>query len=176
MHKRIGFVALALVVLSVPGTGLAYNNNTLMLGGSRLFNGHNGIQIYYSSYSQCFSKKIPHLFDVYYEIGTSTWFLSDKNLYSIEISPVVRYEFQSEGLEKFFLEAGIGGAYISNRELASQYIGSHFQFRDMIGFGRFLDKKRNTFMRVRYVHYSNADLADKNDGIDSLVLLFGFSL
>jgi lipid A 3-O-deacylase len=110
------------------------------------------------------------------EAGGGLWFSSDKTAVHADISPMLRYVFhQTVGKVTPFIEGGIGAAYSSYEHFAGRKLGSHFQFRDVLGLGITFGQSEQYSLHARYIHYSNADLADENDGIDFFVLGCGVS-
>lgn len=63
-----------------------------------------------------------------------------------------------------YLVGSISGAYMSTTQFASQNLGSHLLFQDRIGLRAHLGEHMVT--ALEYVHYSNANLARPNQGID----------
>ncbi len=86
-----------------------------------------------------------------------------RNLWDVGIGPVFRL---SPNLSRFFLEAGIGAHYLSEKKINDKReFGSHFSFGDHIGFGWLLGEKDHYELGYRFQHLSNAGLGDPNDGI-----------
>ncbi|WP_164970057.1 acyloxyacyl hydrolase [Arcobacter sp. CECT 8983] len=66
--------------------------------------------------------------------------------------------------EKIYFELGLGVAYFSQKHLDNEEYGTHFQFKESAGFGY---KFTDTFdITLKYTHYSNANINNKNAGID----------
>lgn len=65
-----------------------------------------------------------------------------------------------------YIEAGISPSYMTDDHLAGNDLGSKFTFRDTIGGGFMLGKNQHFLVSYHYYHYSNAGLANPNDGID----------
>ncbi|MFO7800733.1 MAG: acyloxyacyl hydrolase [Desulfovermiculus sp.] len=107
------------------------------------------------------------------EGGGGLWFSSDKTGIHADITPMLRYTVHGDWGITPFLEGGLGVTYISYEEFADQELGSHFQFRDVFGLGMEFGSARQYSLHARYVHYSNADLADENDGMDFWLLSVG---
>lgn len=100
--------------------------------------------------------------------GTVGYWRGDDNsdLYSVSVVPVFQKKF-----EKFYLEAGVGGAYISKREIQDQELGINFQFVSLAGIGFEHD---NYSFSYRIMHYSNL-YHKKNDGVDYHVFSIGYN-
>jgi opacity protein-like surface antigen len=109
------------------------------------------------------------------ETGGGLWLTSDDTNFHADITPMLVYVFHTDWESVPFVEGGVGGAYIAHENFAGERLGSHFQFRDVLGMGLKFGATKRYSMRLRYVHYSNADLADENDGMDVFVLCCGFS-
>jgi len=77
---------------------------------------------------------------------------------------VFEYVF-GNGFYKPFIEVGIGASFFSGTSAGDQKLGSSFNFEDRLGAGvKIGDTQR---VGVRVIHYSNAGLAQPNDGIES---------
>jgi hypothetical protein len=84
------------------------------------------------------------------------------------------WEFQFEN--GFFFNIGTGLA-VHNGQLESndankKQLGSRVLFREPIEFGFAIDQHHR--ISIMFDHISNADLADPNEGLDTLGLRYGF--
>lgn len=115
--------------------------------------------------------------DVYWELSVNFWEFGDNNQhetnYALALSPVFSAQFATIA-NKYPLkwEFGIGVSLVEDTRFAGKDIGSHYQFEDRLGlimqFGQSLGKS----IAVRYMHYSNGGLNDKNPGMDFLNLSY----
>ncbi len=90
------------------------------------------------------------------------------------IAPLLTYQFNTDAPVIPFVEAGVGGAYISETRIGDQNLGIHFQFEDIIGIGLRLGERKKHGFRVRALHYSNADLDDNNSGLTFFTLSYHY--
>ena len=115
--------------------------------------------------------------DLYWELSVNFWEFGADNQhdtnYALALSPVISSQFATIA-NKYPLkwEFGIGVSLINDTVFAGKDIGSHYQFEDRLGlvlqFGDNLDQS----FAVRYMHYSNGGLNDKNPGMDFLNLSY----
>ncbi len=70
--------------------------------------------------------------------------------------------------KNYFFEIGLGVAHFTKTELDKKQFGSNAQFKESIGFGYKFNEQFET--TLKYTHYSNADLAEKNSGLDFIGL------
>lgn len=75
----------------------------------------------------------------------------------------------------WFVEAGTGAVYLSERVIGQLNLGSRFQFRSHIGAGLFLGQRARWWLAWRYSHTSNAGLGSPNPGINFHMLQLGHS-
>jgi len=80
------------------------------------------------------------------------------------ITPVFRFDHpNSPG----YVEAGVGITYFSEKKIHnSKYVGTHFEFGDIFGFGLRFGQVKQHEIGYRVVHYSNAGISKNNPGID----------
>lgn len=111
----------------------------------------------------------------YRDLGYTYWKGGNQasGRHSISAAPVFEYVF-GNGLYKPFLEAGIGASFFYSTSDGDQRLGSSFNFEDRLG----ADVKIGETQRVgiRVIHYSNAGLAQPNDGIESYSLFYAHQL
>ncbi|KAF0814550.1 Lipid A deacylase PagL [Andreprevotia sp. IGB-42] len=95
-------------------------------------------------------------------------------VWSGTIAPVARYQWKSGSLCAPFVEASIGVAWFSNQHWRDGYgydMGSRALFADRLGAGCKMGKQE---IGIHVMHYSNAELADKNPGADLVYLRYGY--
>ena len=104
----------------------------------------------------------------YYEWSANYWKARNgEHNAGISFSPVFVYEINSPYEYRPYLEAGIGISLFSKTVIENRDLSSSFLFEDRIGIGI----KREPFdIVIRYMHYSNANIAEPNDGIDIFLL------
>lgn len=108
----------------------------------------------------------------YYEVSLNYWDHPENNVTALAVSPVFAYYFgQPESILLPYLEAGIGGALLSDTRIGNRDMSTTFQFEDRIGMGIKYDRFDVNF---RYMHYSNASIKKPNDGIDILIFTASF--
>jgi len=90
---------------------------------------------------------------------------------AIAISPVFIYHFKTKSEYKPFIEFGTGFSYFSKKNVGLRRSGTNFQFEDRVGAGFRKGKHDWTF---RYIHYSNANIDKPNDGLDMVMLNYGY--
>ena len=117
-----------------------------------------------------FSSDVGHLTG-YWDAGY-TWWESGPQAsarHSLSFAPVFVYEFNGQRFQPF-VELGIGVSVFSGTRVGDRALGSAFNFEDRIGFGvRF---NRDHVVGIRAIHYSNADIASPNDGIESYSIYY----
>ena len=103
----------------------------------------------------------------YWEAAANYWDADDGELYAVSFSPVLAFYFGARGNRwQPYIEGGIGAAFLSDTSLAGREFSTSFQFENRLGIG--LRGERIDF-HVRYLHYSNADIEEPNNGMDSFV-------
>ena len=110
-----------------------------------------------------------------YWSGAYTYWEGDKSASnnSLSFSPVFVYEFAGQSV-KPYVELGVGVAFFANTQVEDNHLGSVFQFEDRFGFGlRFAGGHE---VGVRATHYSNAGMANPNDGTESYALHYTMPL
>lgn len=150
--------------------------NTLLFSGGGSWDTDGKIRVGYAREIdwEFWSTGVGH-FQPAVEAGGGLWFSSDKTDVNFDVTPMLTYVLHTDGEVTPFLEVGVGGAYIEHEEFDDRELGSHFQFRDVVGLGMAFGPQERYSLRARLVHYSNADLADENDGINFFVLSCGVS-
>ncbi|MBI5781295.1 MAG: acyloxyacyl hydrolase [Rhodocyclales bacterium] len=82
-----------------------------------------------------------------------------------ELGALVRFRLErGMGAVRPYLDLGLGGAGFTDTHLGDKDLGSAFQFTEHVGFGLSIDQTWS--IGYRYTHYSNAGIADENDGLD----------
>jgi hypothetical protein len=137
--------------------------------------GVNGLRIVYHPHlnkiSETKTVKISSVdIDLNYEFSLNMWQFyknshSDNN-WAVAFSPVFSKQFSEVYGKPLKWEAGIGISLVKDTKFAGKDIGSHYQFEDRIGLKVLLDKLAKKSISVRYIHYSNGGLNDKNPGLD----------
>ena len=78
-----------------------------------------------------------------------------------------------EWADPYFFVRALGPSYISASQLGEREQANHFAFQAQVGIGLRLDfgQHRKGVMSLSWKHFSNADLFDKNDGLDFPIVL-----
>jgi hypothetical protein len=98
---------------------------------------------------------------------------SENNIWDVGFTPVFRLR---PGVSRFFLEGGIGARYLTHDQLnATRQLGSKLLFSDILGFGWNFGEKDRYELGYRFQHYSNAYLAEPNDGANLHMIRLGFN-
>lgn len=58
----------------------------------------------------------------------------------------------------------MGGAYLSNSYFGGRNLGSTLEFQDMGGVGLAFGAKKQFYLTVQSLHYSNANISSHNSG------------
>ena len=99
--------------------------------------------------------------------------VGEHNIWDVGFTPVFRLR---PGISRFYLEGGIGARYLSDNCLTNcRQLGSKLLFSDILGFGWNLGEKDRYELGYRFQHYSNAYLADPNDGVNLHMIRLGFN-
>lgn len=115
--------------------------------------------------------------DLYWELSVNFWEFGADNQhdtnYALALSPVISKQFATIA-DKYPLkwEFGIGVSLINDTIFAGKDIGSHYQFEDRLGLVLEFDDNLKQSVAIRYMHYSNGGLNDKNPGMDFLNLSY----
>lgn len=115
--------------------------------------------------------------DIYWELSVNFWEFGADNQhdtnYALALSPVISKQFATIA-DKYPLkwEFGIGVSLINDTTFAGKDIGSHYQFEDRLGLVLEFGEKLKQSFAIRYMHYSNGGLNDKNPGMDFLNLSY----
>ncbi|WP_332675116.1 acyloxyacyl hydrolase [Aromatoleum sp.] len=76
-----------------------------------------------------------------------------------------------------YLEAGLGANVFSRGNIGSKDFGTRFQFGELIGigiaWGGNTGGANETWIGVRFTHYSNAGIKKPNPGLEALQLVIG---
>lgn len=106
----------------------------------------------------------------FWEGSINHWDADDGDLQAFAIAPVFALYFGSPSNKwQPYIEGAVGAAYISETELAGRGFSTHFQFENRLGIGV---RGPRTDFHVRLLHYSNADIDEPNNGMDSFVAGF----
>lgn len=117
--------------------------------------------------------------DIYWELSANLWEYGPDNTrdanYAVAISPVFTWHIkQLAGKYPLQVEFGIGFSLINDTLIAGKDIGSHYQFEDRLGLIVDFGDEFQYSASVRYMHYSNGGLDDKNPGVDFFATSFAY--
>lgn len=182
-------VLLCLVLLGVTRPAVAQNVTAqsstqrvqsvavdMLIGESDL----SGIRLAYRPVHQSFDQ----LFmlgkvDIYWEVSMNIWEYGQSNRhetnFAIALSPVFSWHLKDlQGKYPLSFEFGIGLSLVEDTRFAGKDIGSHYQFEDRLGLTLQFGEDLAQSAAIRYMHYSNGGLNDKNPGMDFLNLSYSY--
>jgi lipid A 3-O-deacylase len=110
----------------------------------------------------------------YTDVSSNDTFDEPSNGHAVIISasPVLRIPFKL--IVPVYIDAGIGIAHLSNRLIANRDLGSVWVFEDRLGAGALLGARQSLEIGYRFLHYSNAYLAQKNQGLNLHLMIVGY--
>jgi len=174
MKVRSFFVFLLILFASIE----SYASDGFSLGMGRA---RGSIDIYHVGVrkefeSQWLESRVGYL-SGFHEISLNYWQHGNESIGQAAYSPVFNYVFA--GLTNFmslYTEAGIGVSCISDKIISGRDLSTYFQFEDRIGVGLRIGRRHTHDLNIKYVHYSNLDIKQPNDGIDSFIVSYSYSL
>lgn len=104
----------------------------------------------------------------FHALSINRWRKGAESITALAYSPVFTWR---RGASPWYLQGGIGVAYLDRTRIAGRILSSHWQFEDQLGVGR---QQRRHDLALVYRHYSNAGFSKPNHGID--LVLFSYSL
>ena len=100
-----------------------------------------------------------------------------KDILTIGVSPIARLQLTNDNwpVQPYF-EIGVGVAYLSHKsirtgERRSLELGSNFQFEDRLSVGTQFGAKKDWEVALHAIHYSNANLASVNKGVNAYLVM-----
>ncbi|MDP4534760.1 acyloxyacyl hydrolase [Alkalimonas collagenimarina] len=116
--------------------------------------------------------------NLYWEASTNFWQYGQPSKYQsnvvLALSPVLKKQFANWSGKPVFWELGVGVSVLTKREFAGKDLGSYFQFEDRLGLLIGLDQQSSKMLAIRYMHYSNAGLSNRNPGMDFLNIAYSW--
>lgn len=112
------------------------------------------------------------VFAFYFDLSLAHWWVdypTNKNITIMALAPVFRLYLARKYVSPYF-EGSVGPAYMTKTTLGTRDLGSHWTFQDLVGFGASFGYRQQFDASIRLLHYSNANLAPKNSGIDVWLL------
>jgi lipid A 3-O-deacylase len=97
---------------------------------------------------------------------------SNSHVQVVSAAAVLRIPFKMYA--HWYVDIGIGAAQFSQQEIATRELGSKLLFEDRAGIGILLGRQQQIEVGYRFLHYSNAYLAQKNQSINLHLVLLGF--
>lgn len=97
---------------------------------------------------------------------------SNDHMVIISASPVLRIPFKL--FVPVYFDAGIGIAHLSNELIANRNLGSIWVFEDRLGVGVLLGARQSLEVGYRFLHFSNAYLAQTNQGLNLHLIIIGY--
>lgn len=99
-------------------------------------------------------------------------FPTNNNLEATSLSLVLRVPFHI--VMNWYIDIGIGLAYLTNEEISTRDLGTKWLFEDRLGFGALLGRRQQVEVGYRLLHFSNGYLAQTNQGINLHLLILGY--
>ncbi len=99
-------------------------------------------------------------------------FPTNDNLEASSFSAVLRVPVRL--FLTWYFDIGIGIAYVTNKEISTRDLGSKWLFEDRLGAGFAFGPRMQYDIGYRFIHYSNAYLAQVNQGINLHLVMFGY--
>ncbi len=131
--------------------------------------------IWYQPESLLFTPNL-HL---YFDASFGHWWVTkhssryNQSLSIYAVAPILRYYFLQQPTFAPFINLSIGLSYLTRTHLDGQNLGMHFAFQDQLGVGASFGSKRQFSLSLSALHYSNASLCSKNNGITVPLMLNG---
>jgi lipid A 3-O-deacylase len=162
----------SLLVMMMPGASHAafFDSVTISTGGSADFGTPVRIGLRGDGHQRWFESERGYL-STYYELSLNHFTDPVRPATAISFSPILIYHFKRSGKIKPFVEIGSGFSYFSRKNVGIRKSATNFQFEDRIGVG-FRNGKHD--WTLRYMHYSNANIKKPNDGIDMVMISYGY--
>lgn len=177
MILRIIYYIACLILFSF--TGMVNARDCLSIGAG---DGTRGVRGYRASWEHAwptFSNSKKQRFTGYWDLAytdvtSNETFDEPSNDHAviISVSPVLRFPFKL--FVPVYIDAGIGVAHLSNKLIANRDLGSIWVFEDRLGFGALLGSRQGLEVGYRFLHYSNAYLAQKNQGLNLHLMIVGY--
>ena len=158
-------------LLLLTSVGIVNARDCLSIG---VGNGTRGVNGYRASWEHSWptltnnkNQKFTGYWDLAYtDVTSNDNFEEPSNSHAVIISasPVLRIPFKL--FVPIYVDFGIGIAHLSNKLIANRDLGSIWVFEDRLGIGALLGSKQSLEIGYRFLHYSNAYLAQKNQGLN----------
>lgn len=168
--KPLATILASLLMLPAVSSAGWFDAVTVSVGGSSDFGTPARIGLRGDTDFRWFESNTGYL-SSYYELAINHFSDSVRPATAISFSPVLIYHFNTAGKYKPFIEFGTGVSYFSRRNVGLRKSATHFQFEDRVGAGVRFGKHDLT---LRYMHYSNANIEKPNDGIDMVMVSYGY--
>jgi len=176
--KRFGAAVVAFFCLMLASKGVCWAwSNTLLLEAGVAPKASEGVKLTYTRDFgwRWFESDVGYISP---NLEAGAGFFREEgssDVYGFEALPLLIYVFKTDFALQPYLEGGAGGVYLTEETIEGNNLGGHLQFADILGLGCRFGRQRQHSLGARYVHYSNADLHSVNDGIDYVLLRYGFS-
>ena len=96
----------------------------------------------------------------------------NNNTQAVSAAAVLRVPYKI--LLQWYIDLGLGGAYFTNSVIANRNLGSNWVFEDRAGIGILCGAKKSFEIGYRFLHFSNAYLAQKNQSLNLHLLILGY--
>ncbi len=152
--------------------GLADDSSGLFLGGGSAYHKINVARLGYElPFSRPLSEDAIGYLSGNWEFSLGYWDWKLDQNYTLGISPVFYYAFGPDFYgTTFYIELGVGTAFLSKKYFEKRDLSSHFQFEDQLGMGLMWNGHPRVKVSLRYLHYSNFGIREPNQGIDISML------
>jgi len=177
MIRRAIYYIICVILLSF--IGIANARDCLSVGAG---DGTRGVRGYRASWEHAWptltsnkNQRFTGYWDLAYtDVTSNETFDEPSNDHAVIISasPVLRIPFKL--FVPAYIDAGIGIAHLSNKLIANRDLGSIWVFEDRLGVGTLLGAKQSLEIGYRFLHYSNAYLAQKNQGLNLHLMIIGY--
>ncbi|MCF8105369.1 MAG: acyloxyacyl hydrolase [Desulfohalobiaceae bacterium] len=179
MRKSCQLLVFLLVLLFFPVSGHAFDAYSLSLGNSS----HGSMIAVNAGVRKIL---IPRIFETANGAGSLSlegavgwWHDNDygNDFFNVSLVPLAMYTFDKvfSGWAPY-IEYGVGPVLVSDTQVEDRELGSSLLFMNKFGAGLIFGIDSQYKLGIRYHHLSNADLADKNAGVDIGFLMLEYRL
>lgn len=177
MNKIKKLVLTTLCALPLSAMAFQFQNGVAVSYGTHAFGsnmptGIQGFNIAYTMQPDAWQwGNLDLLLNFSYGHWSTNDFTSNSSLNVYAIAPFIRWYFMDNNIATPFLTGSVGPSYLSNTQIGDRNLGIHFSFQDQFGAGLAFGAKRNFYTTLQFLHYSNARIANNNNGMTIPVYL-----
>ncbi len=106
-----------------------------------------------------------------YGYWKTTDYPEHQTINTFAVAPILRWYFCNNATATPFIQGSIGATDLSQHYFGNRNLGSHFAFQDQGGVGFAFGAKKEVYLSLEMLHYSNAGLASQNSGFTVPALL-----